>query len=70
MGELAFKEFFDAALTLSYEQRLNLILLLANSLKNYQNSDFSAEDDYKKMEATVSRFNMNVMWEELKNDTW
>lgn len=72
MSDVAFEEFAGTALTLSYEQRLNLLMRLANSLKNNSNlvSDIFPADEYAKMEETISRSNMNVMWEELKNDTW
>lgn len=72
MSDVAFEEFAGTALTLSYEQRLNLLMRLANSLKNNSNlvSDISPADEYVKMVETISRSNMNVMWEELKNDTW
>lgn len=72
MSDVAFEEFAGTALTLSYEQRLKLLMRLANSLKNNSNlvSDISPADEYVKMAETISRSNMNVMWEELKNDTW
>lgn len=64
MSDLAFEDFTEQVLSLSYDQTILLIQKMLESLKSKK------EDDYTKMESDVTRSSMNTMWEELKNDTW
>ena len=65
MSEVAFEDFTEQVLSLSYEQTLILMGKMLESLKTKK-----AEEDYAAMENDVARSSMNTMWEELKNNTW
>lgn len=65
MGEGAFAQLTEQALSLSYDQTLILIMKMLENLKSKR----SAEWD-KEMDDAVVRSSMNSMWEELKDDAW
>ena len=65
MSDLAFADFTEQVLSLSYEQTLILMGKMLESLKTKR-----SEENYAEMENDITRSSMNIMWEELKNDTW
>lgn len=65
MGDVAFAQLTEQALSLSYDQTLILITKMLENLKSKR----SAEWD-KEMDDAVVRSSMNSMWEELKDDAW
>ncbi|MBR5401941.1 MAG: hypothetical protein IK102_09030 [Treponema sp.] len=65
MSDVAFADFTEQVLSLSYEQTLILMGKMLESLKTKR-----SEDNYTEMEKDIARSSMNTMWEELKNDTW
>ena len=65
MGDVAFAQLTEQALSLSYDQTLILIMKMLENLKSKR----SAEWD-KEMDEAVVRSSMNSMWEELKDDAW
>ena len=65
MSDVAFADFTEQVLSLSYEQTLILMGKMLESLKTKRN-----EENYAQMEKDITRSSMNTMWEELKNDTW
>ena len=65
MSDVAFADFTEQVLSLSYEQTLTLMSKMLESLKTKRR-----EDSFAELEKDVARCSMNSMWEELKNDTW
>lgn len=65
MSDIAFADFTEQVLSLSYEQTLILMGKMLESLKTKR-----SENNYNEMEKDIARSSMNTMWEELKNDTW
>ena len=65
MSDVAFADFTEHVLALSYEQT---IILMSKMLENLKNKRMG--EDYAEMENTVARSSMNAMWEELKDDAW
>ena len=65
MSDVAFADFTEQVLSLSYEQTLTLMGKMLESLKTKR-----LEEGYAELEKDVTRNTMNAMWEELKNDTW
>ena len=65
MSDVAFAEFTEQVLSLSYEQTIILMCKMLESLKTKR-----SEENYAEMEKDIARSSMNTMWEELKNDTW
>lgn len=65
MSDLAFDDFSEQALSLSYEQTILLMEILLESLKSKR-----IVEDYTGLEKNMARTSINAMWEELKNDTW
>ncbi|MBQ3839900.1 MAG: hypothetical protein II819_08205 [Fibrobacter sp.] len=65
MSDVAFAEFTEQILSLSYEQTLTLMSKMLESLKTKRR-----EENFAELEKDVTRSSMNSMWEELKNDTW
>ena len=65
MSDMAFADFTEKALALSYEQTIILMSKMLENLKTKR-----TEGPYTEMENTIARSSMNVMWEELKDDTW
>ena len=65
MGDVAFAQLTEQALSLSYDQTLILIMKMLENLKSKR----AAEWD-KEMDDAVVRCSMNSMWEELKDDAW
>ena len=65
MGDVAFAQLTEQALSLSYDQTLILITKMLENLKSKR----SAEWD-KEMDDAVVRSSMNSMWEDLKDDAW
>jgi len=65
MSDVAFADFTEQVLSLSYEQTLTLMSKMLESLKTKRR-----EDSFAELEKDVARSSMNSMWEELKNDTW
>ena len=65
MSDVAFAEFTEQVLSLSYEQTIILMGKMLESLKTKR-----SEENYAEMEKDIARSSMNTMWEELKNDTW
>ena len=65
MSDVAFADFTEQVLSLSYEQTLILMGKMLESLKTKR-----SENNYNEMEKDIARSSMNTMWEELKNDTW
>ena len=65
MSDVAFADFTEQVLSLSYEQTIILMGNMLESLKTKRN-----EENYAEMEKDIARSSMNTMWEELKNDTW
>ena len=65
MSDVAFADFTEQVLSLSYEQT---IILMSKMLENLKTKRLS--EDYAEMENTFARSSMNAMWEELKDDAW
>lgn len=65
MSDVAFAEFTEQVLSLSYDQTLVLRGKMLESLKAKK-----SEENYAEMETDIARSAMNTMWEELKDDTW
>ena len=65
MSDVAFAEFTEQVLSLSYDQTLVLMGKMLESLKAKK-----SEENYAEMETDIARSAMNTMWEELKDDTW
>ena len=65
MSDVAFADFTEQVLSLSYEQTIVLMGKMLESLKSKR-----IEEDYAEMEKAVARKSMNAMWEELKDDAW
>jgi hypothetical protein len=65
MSDVAFADFTEQVLSLSYEQTLSLMSKMLESLKTKRR-----EENFAELEKDVTRSSMNSMWEELKNDTW
>lgn len=65
MSDVAFADFTEQVLSLSYEQTLTLMSKMLESLKTKRR-----EESFAELEKDVARSSMNSMWEELKNDTW
>ncbi len=65
MSDVAFADFTEQILSLSYEQTLTLMSKMLESLKTKRR-----EENFAELEKDVTRSSMNSMWEELKNDTW
>jgi hypothetical protein len=65
MSDVAFADFTEQVLSLSYEQTLSLTTKMLESLKTKPR-----EENFAELEKDVTRSSMNSMWEELKNDTW
>ncbi len=65
MSDVAFADFTEQVLSLSYDQTLILMGKMLESLKTKR-----SEENYSEMEKDIARSSMNTMWEELKNDTW
>ena len=65
MSDVAFADFTEQALSLSYEQTIVLMGKMLESLKSKR-----IEEDYSEMEKDMTRKSMDAMWEELKDDTW
>ena len=65
MSDLAFADFTEQVLSLSYDQTLILMSKMLESLKAKR-----SEENYAEMEKDIARSSMNTMWEELKDDTW
>ena len=65
MSEVAFADFTEQALSLSYEQTIDLMGKLLESLKTKRR-----EEAYADMEKVIAQSSMSSMWEELKDDSW
>lgn len=65
MGEVAFAQLTEQALSLSYDQTLILIMKMLENLKSQRSAEWDKEID-----DAVVRSSMNSMWEELKDDAW
>ncbi len=65
MSEIAFADFTEQVLSLSYEQTIVLMGKMLESLKTKR-----MEEDYADMEKDIAQSSMNSMWEELKDDSW
>lgn len=65
MSDVAFADFTEQALSLSYDQTIILIGKMLESLKSKK-----IEDEYGLLQDAVVRNHMNVVYEELKNDAW
>ncbi|WP_290726984.1 hypothetical protein [Fibrobacter sp. UBA2449] len=65
MSDVAFADFTEQVLSLSYEQTLTLMSKMLESLKTKRR-----EESFAELEKDIARSSMNSMWEELKNDTW
>ena len=65
MSDVAFADFTEQVLSLSYEQTLTLMSKMLESLKTKRR-----EESFAELEKDAARSSMNSMWEELKNDTW
>ena len=65
MSDLAFADFSEQVLSLSYEQTIILMEKMLESLKSKR-----IAEDYIELEKDITRTSMKAMWEELKNDTW
>ena len=63
MSDVAFADFTEQVLSLSYEQTLTLMSKMLESLKTKRR-----EESFAELEKDVARSSMNSMWEELKND--
>lgn len=65
MSDVAFADFTEQVLSLSYEQTLTLMSKMLESLKTKRR-----EENFAELEKDVTRSSMNSMWEELKKDSW
>ena len=65
MSDVAFADFTEQVLALSYEQTIVLMGKMLESLKSKR-----IEEEYAEMEKAVARKSMKTMWEELKDDSW
>lgn len=65
MSEVAFADFTEQVLSLSYEQTIDLMGKLLESLKTKRR-----EEAYGDMEKVIAQSSMSSMWEELKDDSW
>lgn len=65
MSDIAFADFTEQVLALSYEQTIVLMSKMLENLKTKRDSE-----NYAEMEKTIARSSMNTMWEELKDDAW
>ena len=65
MSDVAFADFTEQVLSLSYEQTLTLMSKMLESLKTKRR-----EESFAELEKDVARSSMNSMWEELKKDSW
>lgn len=65
MSDVAFADFTEQVLSLSYEQTLTLMGKMLESLKAKR-----SEANFAELENDVARSSVKAMWEELKNDTW
>lgn len=65
MGEVAFAQLTEQALSLSYDQTLIMIMKMLENLKSKRSAEWDKEID-----DAVVRSSMNSMWEELKDDAW
>lgn len=65
MSDLAFADFSEQVLSLSYEQTIILMEKMLESLKSKR-----IAEDYTELEKDMTRTSMATIWEELKNDTW
>lgn len=65
MSDMAFEDFTEQVLALSYEQTIILMSKMLENLKRKRNTE-----NYAEMEKTIARSSMNTMWEELKDDAW
>ena len=62
MSDLAFADFTEQVLSLSYEQTIVLMGKMLESLKSKR-----IAEDYNELEKDMTRTSMNSMWEEIKN---
>ena len=65
MGDVAFAQLTEQALSLSYDQTLILIMKMLENLKSKKTAEWD-----KEMDDAVVQSSMNTMWEELKDDAW
>lgn len=65
MSDIAFADFTEQVLALSYEQTIVLMSKMLENLKTKRDTE-----NYAEMEKTIARSSMNTMWEELKDDAW
>lgn len=65
MSDVAFADFTEQVLSLSYEQTLTLMSKMLESLKTKRR-----EENFAELEKDVARSSMNSMWDELKKDAW
>ena len=65
MSDMAFADFTEQVLSLSYDQTIILMSKMLENLKTKR-----VIEDYAEMENTLARSSMNAMWEELKDDAW
>lgn len=65
MSDVAFADFTEQVLSLSYEQTLTLMSKMLESLKTKRR-----EESFAELEKDIARSSMNSMWEELKKDSW
>ena len=65
MSDIAFEDFTEQVLALSYEQT---IILMSKMLENLKKK--KAEEDYNELSKLVTKSSMHTMWEALKDDTW
>ena len=65
MSDIAYADFTEQVLSLSYEQTIILMEKMLESLKSKR-----IAEDYTELEKDITRTSMKAMWEELKNDTW
>ena len=65
MSDVAFADFTEQVLALSYDQTIILMGKMLDSLKSKK-----SEENYAQMESDIARSSMNAMWEELKDDAW
>ena len=65
MSDVAFADFTNQILSLTYEQTIILMEKMLESLKTKKQTEAFSE-----IGNDVSTSHMAAMWEELKNDTW
>ena len=65
MGDMAFAQFTEQALSLSYDQTLTLIMKMLENLKAKKTAEWE-----KEMDDAIVQSSMRTMWEELKDDAW